>query len=157
MDTATKPPAVTHPAALDIDFPTRLAIARAGMEALMDHAAGPAREEAQRALCGALDAVPGAGELLDPVAVRRPPHRVLAAAGELIRVRGWARNVFEAPDGAVCALAAIRHVSRFAGEEAAAEAELLSRIAADVGHDAWSVPGWNDRQSSAAAVLRLLY
>lgn len=157
MDTATKPQAVTHPATVDIDFPARLAIARAGMEALMDHAAGPAREEARQALCGALAAVPEAGELLDPVAGRSPSHPVLAAAGALIRARGWARDVFETPDGAVCALAAIRHVSRFAGEEAAAEAELLSRIAADVGHDAWSVPNWNDRQPDAAAVLRLLY
>ena len=135
-----------------VDLETRLALAGAGMDAVLAHRHADA-------LAGARAAVREAQSTLPPVPEDNPGfpyHRVLARAAELIRERGWVRHEYESADGALCAVQAIRTV---AGEgtlaAADAEAELLRRIRDDVG-DAFGIPQWNDSRSGVGEVLRLL-
>lgn len=154
---------VTGPRSADIDFDTRLALASVGADVLLSQ---HGTEEAHAAVTAAVAEASGYGTaapLLGALAADQSPetfesHPVLKRAGDLIRARGWCQGDFQAANGALCALGAIRRAS---GGDARTEAEavdvLLERIASVVGHNAFSVPGWNDQiDRTRDDVLRLL-
>lgn len=157
--------AVTAPAAPD--FEMRLAFAEATVAALMAHKYGEALNGANEAFQDARQATP------EPVEERTfRSNVVLRLAGDVIRKRGWTQGTYEGLEGAVCAMGAIRLVTR--GDdwlyrpvavvesggtpvnETEAVAELVARIEADT-RCKLSVPSWNDSRTSVDDVLRLLY
>lgn len=141
-------------ASTDIDFDTRLALASAGMDAVLAHRHGVTLAEARDALAGAQEAP----ELLAPEAPAFEPHPLLKAAGDVIRVRGWVQGMEVAWDGKVCALGAIRiAAARRCEDDNDAVVELLNRIAADTNR-AYGISMWNDRPGQTKDnVLKLLY
>lgn len=163
MTTAKSRPAVTVPASHTIDFDTRLMLAAIGMDVLL---AQHGLEEAHAAVTAAIAEADryGAealalGALMDaqsPGTFRS--HPILKRAGDIIRGRGWHQGSWNDERGAVCALAAIKLAT---GGDSSAEADavtvLLARIRSDLGHDTYSVPGWNDSRRSASQVLTLLF
>ncbi len=157
MDIATKGQKAPVKQLPDVDFDTRLALASAGMDAILAHKHGVTLAEAARALKVAEEA-----DLLPSRQFK--PNRTLAEAGYLIRRKGWTRNTFENHDGAMCAMGAIRgacygpgwqHMPTDGREHNAIE-ELMNRIAADTG-EMFSIPQWNDTRPDVSHVLRLLY
>lgn len=145
----------------EVDLDTRLAMASAGMDALLKFKHGAALVGAQ----AAVRRIESEAELLglDPTGFR--PNRTLKAAGDLIRKRGWTKGVYSSGDGALCAMGAIREAVYgprwmqqelgYPAERSAVE-ELLNRIAIEVGN-CYSVPKWNDTRANQDEVLRLLY
>lgn len=129
-------------------------------------------EDTQEAVASALKEADGlavAGTLAERQwAVQRPElfqsNPILKAAGDLIRARGWTKGAYEGARGELCAIGAIRVATRGDawGFEDGLDAEvsavqvLLDRIA-DAFGPGLSVPGWNDRQTSAEGVLKLLF
>lgn len=153
-------PTYHRPVQMDID--TVLMMSSAAFDGLLAHKHGAALNEAHTAVREAV----AAGGTHTPEPATFEPHPVLAAAGNLIRTRGWLKNSFyDQPGGAVCALAAIRETVYGRnwlhlmgdGSEMDAVCELLDRIAHHYGNRNLSVPSWNDRQDNVDAVLRLLY
>lgn len=139
-----------------VDIDTRMTMALAGINAIIDHKHGDAVAEANAAVAEIQDEI--LITLPEPEAPEFQPHPVLKSAGDLIQVRGWWKGDFEEQTGgAICALGAIKRVT--AGDaqlEADAVRELLNRIAAETG-EPYSVPGWNDSRGSVADIVRLLY
>lgn len=158
--TSTAAPAAPPP----VDMDTRLTLAHAAMAVLLDVPA-----ETHAALSGALKEADGlavAGILRErqkPVQPHERPNETLRRAGDLIRRRGWTRGAYSTGTG-ICAMAAIREVlygptwSYLPADDRENDARdvLLARIAAEFG-PGLSIPGWNDGQSSAGDVLRLLW
>lgn len=135
-------------------FTERLEAAKIWHSATLAEKHGAVLREAADAVRQAMAGVP---DHMPTLADVRPPNPVLAAAGVLILRRGWARDVFVAPDGALCALAAVRVVPCDPHREADALSELVQRIRLDLGHDRMSITRWNDTRSSREEVTRLLY
>jgi hypothetical protein len=172
MDTATFAPTVTSPVRTEppavIDFDTRMSLVGIAMDVLLE-----VPEGTQAALSAALKEADGlavAGALAERqrAAQQRPElfqsQPILKAAGDLIRARGWTKGAYDDARGRLCAIGAIRVATRGeaweyhpepAGERDAINV-LLERIA-DAFGPGLSVPGWNDRQTSAEDVLKLLF
>lgn len=162
MDTATKPTAVTAPAA-EVDLRTRMDIAKAGIDAILAHRHGITLAEARAAVTEAEEILPredGTG---------RPTNPILAAAGKMIMSVGWIQGTYGNTEVGMCAAGAVRAVARGEGwaagvpqfiyqsqEERDAIDELLNRIALDLG-ETTSIPDWNDSRTDVSQVLRLLY
>lgn len=164
MNQTQTAPAVAVPAT--VDFDTRLMLAAIGIDVILERTGGQALADAHAAVTAAVaDADRYAAEaaaLGALKAAQRPgvfrSHPILKAAGDLIRARGWHQGSWNDERGAVCALAAIRLATAGdAGREADAVAVLLERIQDELGHGAYSVPGWNDSRRSVADVMRLLF
>lgn len=144
------------------DLETRLALASAGMDAILAHRHGDVLDEAQAAV---QDAVAEASltETL-PVDPAFQPNPVLAKAGRIVARRGWTKGTYSSEKGEVCAMGAIReaiygprwNMGVTDAREEGPISVLLDRIAADLGCR-MGIPGWNDSRESAADVLRLLY
>jgi hypothetical protein len=150
----------------EVDFDTRLMMADAAMDAILDHReALMAQAEVYSAFAadraGAQAAVEDARAEAAMIEAEKPrfkPNPVLAKAHELIVTRGWTKGMYESPEGCVCALGAISQVvghNLQSGEDAVIE--LLNRIAAETGNPATSVGGWNDTRDDVSQVLKLLY
>ena len=173
MTTVISTPQTSAPADIEtltqqlVDFDTRLALASAGMDAIIEHKYADTLGDAQAAFERAVAEARQLSVYSHPVKPAFQPHPVLAAARRLIEQRGWVKDVYSTgPGGGVCAMGAIREVvygPRWAAmelgdpSERSAVVELLNRIASDVGHTDWSVARWNDAQQSKQDVLRLLY
>jgi hypothetical protein len=145
----------TSPQETRIDFATRLELSGVAVDAV----GGAELDEAHDAASEALAEASRYLETPKPCeALTRASSPVLGRAREVLLTRGWAQGVFEAEDGAVCVLGAIREAAGGDAQESARAAdELLTRIAAS-GLDGLSVTGWNDRPSTRRDdVLRLLY
>ena len=147
-----------------VDIDTRMTMALAGINAIIDHKHGDAVAEANREAEAAVEAA----ELLEPEPPQFKPHPILKAAGDVIRAKGWHQGDYRSEaTGAVCALGAIidavyggdsrisRDLTGSTWEDGAIR-ELLNRIAAETG-DPHSVSSWNDSRSSVDEVVRLLY
>ena len=153
MTTATETRTVT----INADFDTRLAIASAGMDALLSqHDTAEAHAAAEEAFSTAGAWTPA------PIG-----HPVLAAAADVIRQLGWCRESFVSEDGAVCAVGAIRTVCNLSPDGSGwtmdnylsandATTVLMGRIAETTGMS-YSIPLWNDSRPDVNEVLRLMY
>lgn len=141
---------VTH-----IDFDTRLAIVSAGMNVLLD----------RHDTAGAHAAVT---EIHDEILYAAPEpvlgNAVLARAADVIRERGWCRDAFQNDQGQVCAIGAIRIAvggdafgvgPNWVGMNDAVNV-LRNRILEETGCH-YEIQSWNDAQSDAESVLKLLY
>jgi hypothetical protein len=101
------------------------------------------------------------GDLAAPIlpAIEAQPASPLAAvylgAIQIIRERGWARGGLRDEQGAVCAVGAIRAAAHNRGQADDACAHLLDTIQAHFA-DAETVPSWNDQQTNAGPVIRIL-
>lgn len=148
-----------------LSFDERLALAGIRITTTIDHKHGDAIREAHESMSAA--ACLEAEELLAPEPVTFEPNQVLAAARRIIEARGWTKGAYDQPNGAVCAINAIRLVTRGDGwyyrptpyntePEVTAMAELTNRIAADTGKTL-TIPAWNDSRADKSEVLRLLY
>lgn len=142
---------VTH-----IDFDTRLAIVSAGMNVLLDrHDTAGAHAVVTEIQDEILYAAP------EPAPVG---NAVLARAADVIRTRGWCRDAFQNDQGQVCAIGAIRIAvggdafsvgPNWVGMNDAVNV-LWNRIEAETGCT-YTIQSWNDAQSDAESVLKLLY
>jgi hypothetical protein len=153
MQTTTEPRTITT----EIDFDTRLAIASVGMDVLISrHDTSEAHAAVEKALSTSHE------WSLKPV-----PHPILAAAGDIIRQRGWCKDEFNSAAGAVCAFGAIRMASGFhpggSGFDAPsygnvndAATVLMERIMDETGKP-YTIQHWNDTRTNVDAVLHLLY
>lgn len=160
MNTDTKQVTETGAAAIDID--TRLTMAAAGMDAILGHKHGEILTEASEQLAAVKEAAAEQSAADNP---SRGHNKILKAAGDLIRVRGWTKGTYVNESGALCTLGAIRTAARGVGwfgkphtdEELRAMGELLRRISAEFGPDHLSIPRWNDGARDVNEVLKLLY
>lgn len=146
-----------------LDFDERLVLAGISISTAIDHKYGDVIRDAQAEAAACLEAE----ELLAPEPVTFEPNQVLATARRIIETRGWTKGAYDQPNGAVCAINAIRLVTRGDGwyhrptpyttePEDTAMAELTNRIAADTGNTL-TIPAWNDSRADKSEVLRLLY
>jgi hypothetical protein len=168
MTTATVQPALapsktTGPGSASADIDTRLMLAQVFMDVVLG--SDQAVQDAHKAVA---DAIAAAGRYSDQSAslkdhtaptVTFTSHPVLKLAGDIVRSRGWAQQVFTDQQGAVCAWQAIRLAAVGFGQEASAVTELLARIRHDLGQSGsgYSIPGWNDSRRTSQDVLRLLW
>lgn len=138
---------VTH-----IDFDTRLAIVSAGMNVLLD----------RHDTAGAHAVVTAIhDEILYAAAEPVLGNAVLARAADVIRERGWCRGTYENEQGQVCALGSINVAAtgdaRVCSVESTQALDVLVQRIADLTGEPMCVPTWNDAQSNAESVLKLLY
>lgn len=141
---------------IGLSFEQRLAVARAGMDAVLAHRHGATLADAQAHVAAAEDEA----QVIELDEYRKPgfaPHPVLARARRIIEIRGWTQGFREKPGGALCAERAIEIAAQGqAGAAWDAMRELMNRIAAETG-EVLSVPSWNDTRRDRTEVLRLLY
>ncbi|MFJ9671366.1 hypothetical protein ACIRP5_11330 [Streptomyces sp. NPDC101221] len=158
MPTATRAPASPHaPPVLDLD--TRLALAEAGMNVMLDRAAGEFAARTKH-LPGA-DPVPHIAEIvpppLTPASTPSPYQTPLADLLHRARLRieadGWCRDAVFDESGAVCPIQAIRLEAR-GDRDLAHDAcvALLDAIQSSF-PAAETIPSWNAQQTSVGPVL----
>lgn len=146
-----------------IDLATRLELASIAMDVLLDITGGRALALAHDAVARAMaeaDRYSTGARALQAVAPSTfTSHRILRQAGNVIRARGWHQGGLYGPDGAVCALEAIRIASGCQkGAEDAAVSVLIDRIRHETGRMNQTVPYWNDdTRRTRADILRLLW
>jgi hypothetical protein len=154
MTTTVKPQ--TAPA--DVDLDTRLTLAAAGMDAIIEHKYPTVISESQEAMYAAVREARTTLPVFES-------HPILKAAGDLIRSHGWQQGTYGSRSLGYCAIGAIRTVTYGPdwgvndrdGRDQDAIEELLNRIASDTGTPQ-TVPNWNDHKGRTREdVLRLLY
>lgn len=149
---------LTRTATPPVDLDTRLALASAGMNALLAQAhlvfdVNTAHLPNSPVVDLALVDLPATAPQAAPAA--SPFAAVYLAAIDVIRERGWTRAHLRDEAGAVCAVGAIRAAaSRDRGLADDACAHLLNVIQREF--TAETVPSWNDSQTSAESVIRIL-
>lgn len=141
-----------------VDIDTRLAIADAAMNVRLDHAQLAFDVNTAHLPTPVID--PPETPILPALAPQTAPTSsplaaVYLGAIQVIRERGWTRGNLRDEQGAVCAVQAIRYAASTAGQADDACAHLLDVIQQEF-TDAATVPAWNDQQSSAAPVIRIL-
>lgn len=154
MTTPTLAPASRAPV---VDLDTRLDLVDAAMDVLLDHAL-LAFDVSTAHLPDTAPAPPVAPILPapePPPAPSSPLAAVYLGAIQVIRERGWTRGNLRDEHGAVCAVGAIRYAAATSGQADDACAHLLDVIQREF-TDAHTVPSWNDQQTSAAPVIRIL-
>jgi len=139
-----------------VDLDTRLAIADASMTVRLEHAA--LAFEVNTAHLPAPVVEPSSVPLL-PVTEPQPVSPLTAvylAAIDVIRERGWTRGHLRDEQGAVCTVQAIRAAAGPANRGLADDAcaALLDTIQQQYTAD--TIPSWNDSQTSADTVIRIL-
>lgn len=154
MTTTLSPPA-TRPPTLTLD--QRLALASLAMDDRLDQAA--VAFEVNTARIPSEPPVDLAGPILpvlepQPASAVAPLAACLRQARNILQERGWTRGELRR-DGAVCAVAAIRAAAASRSHADDACAILLDAIRQEL-PDAATVPSWNDAQTTAGPVLRML-
>lgn len=148
-----------HPVAwsVAVDFDTRLELASVGMDVLLSNITDRPDETAPLVVA----VIDEAAELLEAETAAQPafaPNAVLKAAGDVIRVRGWAQGVLMDHQGCVCALGAIRAAAGNVLGAFEAEEELLRRIHATPEWKNLGISSWNDRlDRTEDQVLSFMY
>lgn len=141
-----------------VDLDTRLALASAGMDALLEQAMlrfdVDTAHQPEPAVDYAAPILPTVTPA--PAPQSSPLAAVYLAAIRIIRERGWTRSCLRNQQGAVCAVGAIRAAAgpdRGLADDACAH--LLDAIQTQF--SAETIPAWNDQQTSADVVIRMLH
>lgn len=147
------------PAPVDVDLDTRLTLAAVAMDVRLEHAQ-LAFEVNTAHLPNSpvveLNLVELPAPEPQPAPAASPLAAVYLGAIRMIRERGWARGHLRDEHGAVCAVGAIRAA---AGPDHGLADDACARLLDVIQQqfaDAATVPSWNDSQTSAAPVIRIL-
>lgn len=142
----------------DVDLETRLALADAAMTVRLEQA--QLAFDVNTAHLPTLSVEPASAPILpatapQPAPATSPLANVYLAAIAIIRERGWTRGALR-EGSAVCAVGAIRAAAGPANRGLADDActHLLDVIQRQ--YTAETVPSWNDSQTSAEPVIRIL-
>ncbi|MEV0779196.1 hypothetical protein [Streptomyces sp. NPDC050428] len=141
-----------------VDLETRLALADAAMSVRLDQAL-LAFDVSTAHLPDTVVELPSAPILPAAAPEAHPAGTPLAdcfeRARSILATRGWVRGALRSDQGAVCAIGALRAAatSRHQADDAAV---LLLDVIQQEFADAGTVPSWNDAQTSAGPVLRIL-
>jgi hypothetical protein len=140
-----------------VDLDTRLAIADAAMTLRLEQAQLQFDVNTAHLPEPAVDFVAPILPVVEPelAPAVSPLADVLHRARSILQERGWTRGGLRDEQGAVCAVGAIRAAAHNRDQADDACALLLDAIQARFA-DAETVPSWNDQQTSAGPVIRIL-
>lgn len=160
MTTLTMPTArpPTHVTSAAVDLETRLAIADAAMSVRLDQAQTVFDINTAHLPDTVVEppTVPMVPTLApEPHPAGSPLADCFQRAHRILATRGWTRGALRSGQGAVCAIGALRAAATSRRQADDACVLLLELIQAEF-TDADTIPSWNDRQTSAAPVLRIL-
>lgn len=152
MPAPTIAPAAVQAPALDLE--ARLALVGALVQQRLDEAAVAFEVNTAHIPVEPVDftapaITPTIAPALTPIAA------CLQQAARILTERGWTRGHLRGEQGAVCAVGAIRAAATSRGQADDACALLLDVIQQEFA-GAETVPSWNDQQTSATPVIRIL-
>ncbi|QIP87618.1 hypothetical protein GLX30_30360 [Streptomyces sp. Tu 2975] len=138
-----------------VDLDTRLAIADAAMTLRLEQAQLQFDVNTAHLPEPVVDFVTPILPVVEPAPAVSPLADVLHRARTILQERGWTRGGLRDEQGAVCAVGAIRAAAHNRGQADEACAVLLDAIQREFA-SAETVPSWNDQQTSATPVIRIL-